>query len=522
MKSDGSFISFAEHCKERYKQAITDFEQPMLVSFGKWKKGKEKTQCERIKLIPQLCTLTGIAERVRRNHLVMQNLSAYTRLSPQTRWNKVRNFISDLSRYRCVQEEFKTWDMEFDYNLLKVPARILEDTKIFRGKAWCEAKRKHAEWSKSVTLLSAKKMKKWAIVYAASCESLANYLSARLINVASQMGMTVEIPQMENLNERDTYQSKVKSLGKTAQIVLCLLPNEEKARYDSIKKLLCEEIPILSQCVVARTVDKAQTTPPIISKIVQQMNCKLGGALWKVDIDLKKTMFIGIDCFHDVAHKDQSVAGFVASSNEELTQWYSHTIEQSTAQEVVFALEGCLQEAIEQWKKNVSSEPKNIIVYRDGVGDGQLKNLQTTEILKLENYLDAKFPFKIGLTFIVVKKRINTRFFAQSREYVNPTPGTVIDTELTRLQWYDFYIVSQSVREGTVTPTHYNVIHDTVRLQPDVVQRLTYQLCHMYYNVTDMIRVPAPCHYAHKLAYLVGRSLKKEPSKKLSECLYYL
>lgn len=52
------------------------------------------------------------------------------------------------------------------------------------------------------------------------------------------------------------------------------------------------------------------------------------------------------------------------------------------------------------------------------------------------------------------------------------------------LSRYDFYIVSQSVREGTVTPTHYNVIYDTVRLQPDVVQRLTYQLCHMYYNVT--------------------------------------
>ena len=47
---------------------------------------------------------------------------------------------------------------------------------------------------------------------------------------------------------------------------------------------------------------------------------------------------------------------------------------------------------------------------------------------------------------------------------------------------YDFFLVSQSVRQGTVTPTHYNVVHDTTLLKPDDVQRLTYKLCHLYYN----------------------------------------
>lgn len=47
---------------------------------------------------------------------------------------------------------------------------------------------------------------------------------------------------------------------------------------------------------------------------------------------------------------------------------------------------------------------------------------------------------------------------------------------------YDFFIVSQSVRQGTVTPTHYNIIYDTSGLKPDHMQRLTYKLCHLYYN----------------------------------------
>lgn len=41
------------------------------------------------------------------------------------------------------------------------------------------------------------------------------------------------------------------------------------------------------------------------------------------------------------------------------------------------------------------------------------------------------------LTVIVVKKRVNARFFAQSGGRLqNPLPGTVIDVEVTRPEWY--------------------------------------------------------------------------------------
>lgn len=35
---------------------------------------------------------------------------------------------------------------------------------------------------------------------------------------------------------------------------------------------------------------------------------------------------------------------------------------------------------------------------------------------------------------------------------------------------------------GSVSPTHYNVVYDSSGLKPDHMQRLTYKLCHMYYN----------------------------------------
>lgn len=36
-----------------------------------------------------------------------------------------------------------------------------------------------------------------------------------------------------------------------------------------------------------------------------------------------------------------------------------------------------------------------------------------------------------------------------------------------------------------------------------------------------VIQVPAPCHYAHKLAYFVGTSIHQKPEPVLSDYLYY-
>jgi aubergine-like protein len=73
-----------------------------------------------------------------------------------------------------------------------------------------------------------------------------------------------------------------------------------------------------------------------------------------------------------------------------------------------------------------------------------------------------------------------------------------------------------------VSPTHYVVIYDNSKLKPDYMQRLTYKMTHLYYNWPGTIRVPAPCQYAHKLAFLVGQSIHKDPSLELADKLYFL
>ena len=67
-----------------------------------------------------------------------------------------------------------------------------------------------------------------------------------------------------------------------------------------------------------------------------------------------------------------------------------------------------------------------------------------------------------------------------------------------------------NVNQGTVTPTHFVVVHESqgdaaeAGMKPSTLQRLSYALTHMYFNWPGNVKVPAPCQYAHKLAFMVS------------------
>src|SRR5690606_39591161 len=101
--------------------------------------------------------------------------------------------------------------------------------------------------------------------------------------------------------------------------------------------------------------------------------------------------------------------------------------------------------------------------------------------------------------------------------------GTVVDTGITEPGCLEFFMISQNVNQGTATPVRYQCIHNSSGLGPTYLQLLTFKLTHLYYNWFGTIKVPAPCLYAHRLAFLVGQSLEREDDeKRLCTKLYYL
>jgi argonaute-like protein implicated in RNA metabolism and viral defense len=102
--------------------------------------------------------------------------------------------------------------------------------------------------------------------------------------------------------------------------------------YDDYKNIFYANN-IISQVVTARNIRKANLS--VASNILRQINSKIGGDLYNLQFSPElspNTMLLGID----VCHKGRnSIVGFCASINENMSQYYSQHIVQPRGQEIV-------------------------------------------------------------------------------------------------------------------------------------------------------------------------------------------
>ncbi|KAG1974044.1 piwi-like protein 1 [Pimephales promelas] len=522
-------ISFKNYFKTQYGLDITDGNQALLVSHVKRPGPAGRPPPGPAMLVPEFCYLTGLTDKMRADFNIMKDLASHTRLSPEQRESRINRLISNIDRNGDVQNELTTWGLSFENRLLSLNGRVLPSERIIQGSRAYEYNPWAADWSKEMRglpLISCMNMDNWLMFYTRRNADVAQGLLQTLNRVAGPMGIRMQRAIMIEYEDRQEslLRALQQNVARETQMVVVILPTNRKDKYDCVKKFLCVDCPTPSQCVVARTISKPQALMTVATKIALQMNCKMGGELWSVEIPLKQLMIVGIDCYHDTAAGKRSIGALVASLNHGMSRWFSKCVLQNRGQEIIDALKGSLQAALKAYLKYNNCLPSRIIVYRDGVGDGMLQSVVDYEVPQImQSIKTLGQDYEPKLTVVVVKKRISSRFFARiDGKIANPPPGTVIDSEVTRPEWYDFFIVSQAVRFGCVAPTHYNVIFDSSGLKPDHMQRLTYKLCHMYYNWQGIVRVPAPCQYAHKLAFLVGQSIHKEPNMNLDDFLYYL
>lgn len=117
------------------------------------------------------------------------------------------------------------------------------------------------------------------------------------------------------------------------QMVVLILPGAKgkNSLYDDVKRFLLTEYPIPSQVVLAQTIAKGKNLRSIVSKILIQMNAKLGGIPWAVDnlpfMD-KPTMICGLDVFHATSLGKKSVLALSCSMNNSATTYWSTSVVQ--------------------------------------------------------------------------------------------------------------------------------------------------------------------------------------------------
>lgn len=314
------------------------------------------------------------------------------------------------------------------------------------------------------------------------------------------------------------------------QLLFIILPESNIPLYKRIKTLADRDFGLHNVCAVGTKLAKEKGRPQYIANVALKFNLKLGGVNQKVEnknigiIEQDKTMVVGIDVTHPApgsASNAPSVSAMVASVDKTLGQWPATLRIQKGRQENVDELAGMLKSRLNLWKTKGRHQafPENILVYRDGVSEGQYDMVLTEELAQMRKACEQVYPAtdtKKGLprfTVVVCGKRHKTRFYPtsvqQADRYGNTQPGTVVDRGVTEARNWDFFLQAHAALQGTARPCHYYIVHDEIFRQiyakqipapfqniADVIEDLTHNMCYLYGRATKAVSLCPPAYYA--------------------------
>ncbi|KAH8403084.1 hypothetical protein KR222_004302, partial [Zaprionus bogoriensis] len=528
----GRDVSFVEYYLTKYNIRIRDHNQPLLISKNR-DKAQNTNANELVILIPELCRVTGLTDSMRSNFQLMRAMSDHTRMNPSRRIDRLRTFNQRLQTTADSVKVLTDWNMKLDESLVEVRGRLIAPQKIvFNANRVSAGDR--ADWTRyfrDQRMLTTPRegLDRWAVIAPKRNERDLRTLLQNLNRAAGGMGFQLARPReyVKVSIYDDRTGSYIQALDDCARsdpkLILCLVPNNNTERYSSIKKRGCVDKAVPTQVVTTRANQKGLS---VATKIAIQLNCKLGYTPWMIELPLSGLMTIGFDIAKCSRDRGKAYGALVASMDLQQNSTYFSTVAECSAYDVLANnLWPMILKALRQYHREHQKLPTRIVFYRDGVSSGSLKQLYEYEVKDIVEKLDAEYKRMSAkappmLAYIVVTKSSNTRFFTGNQQ--NPPPGTVVDDVVTLPERYDFYLVSQTVQQGSVSPTSYNVIYSNIRLSPDQIQKLTYKMCHLYYNWSGTTRVPAVCQYAKKLATLVGTNLHAIPQNALEKKFYYL
>lgn len=107
-----------------------------------------------------------------------------------------------------------------------------------------------------------------------------------------------------------------------------------------------------------------------------------------------------------------------------------------------------MKERLTAFQNKNRTLPTRVIVYRDGVSEGQFQIVVGEELpLMKEAFQSFNTPqkqYQPKLTIIICGKRHHTRFYPSEASAAdrdgNPRPGTVVDRGVTAVYDFDFFL----------------------------------------------------------------------------------
>lgn len=212
---------------------------------------------------------------------------------------------------------------------------------------------------------------------------------------------------------------------------MIIVSNNNSLRYAAIKKKCCVDRAIPTQVIIQKTIqpkdNNMRSLMSVATKVAIQMNCKLGAAPWFVRMPLSGLMTVGFDVCHDTRNKAISYGALVASMDLRTNcRYFSVVSSHSNGEELSNELATNMIKSLQEYKEVHHALPAKILLFRDGVGEGQIHYVIQHEVENLRKTLAKQYAAvnqELRFAFVIVNKRLNTRIFKGDR---NPLPGMVM------------------------------------------------------------------------------------------------
>jgi len=235
-------------------------------------------------------------------------------------------------------------------------------------------------------------------------------------------------------------------------------------------------------------------------------------------------LVVGLDVSHppalsarrgdaDVRSNELSVVGLCTNAGKsELdftgTYWY-----QEACKEMVEGdFDHRLADQVRQFMISRGKAPQSVVVFRDGVSEGQYMQVIEKEEPRIRNALflacHENVNYKPHLTIVVVQKRSNYRVMPsrippnkRSATDLNLPSGTVIDDAVVNPTCTEFIMTPHNSSKGTTNPIRFTVVvDDDPRMEMKELANLSYMLCFAHGIVNGPTSLPEPVFAAHELA----------------------
>lgn len=365
----------------------------------------------------------------------------------------------------------------------------------------------------------------------------------QLLSTCNQFGMSVPDPRtvffhLEHNTSNQRAELAIKAVAQALKeknmelsLIIVFLAAKGSPLYADVKRVAEVQMGVMTQCVVNKTVMKASSDT--LANIAFKINMKLGGincVLGTRDAAARclfeqPTLLLGIDVTHPgpTDKRSPSIASVVGSVDLNHMRYACSIKVQKQRRESLVYLSDPVTERMMSFFNATQKKPQRIIVYRDGVSEGEFKQVLREELRGIrEACMKVDQNFKPKITFIVVQKRHHTRFFPHNPDdgcgkHKNVFPGSTVDTDIVFHEDFNFYLCSHAGIQGTSRPTRYAVLHDDSNFSADDIQMMTYYLCHCFSRCTRAVSIPAPVYFAHLACSRARDHLKTIVGEALSD-----